>query len=115
MSGELGQVTVVVFQKVSVDRYVGIAADHTSKRAVRPAGRPSVPVMDLTVCGRLGKINRRGVHFGGQHRGERAVLADVLAASRRDHRRHPIVDDEPQRESPQVTDPRMEYTGYPSQ
>jgi len=115
VSGELGQVTVVVFQEVSVDRDVGLAADHTGKRAVRPAGRPPVPVVDLTVGGRLGIVNRRGVHFGGQHRGERAVLADVRAARRRDHRRHPIVDDEPQRESPQVTDPRMEYTGYPSQ
>lgn len=112
MSSELGQVTVVVFQKVSVDRDVGLSSDHLCKRAVRSSGHPSVTVKELTVSGRLGNVNRRGVHFGGQHSGERAVLADVRAALRLDHRRHPIVDDEPQRESPQVSDPRMEYTWY---
>jgi len=115
VSGELGQVTVVVFQKVSVDRDIGLAADHPGKRAVRLSGYPLVPVTNLTVRGRLGNVNRRGVHFGSKHRGERAVLADVRAAHLLDYRRHPIVDDEPQWESPQVTYPRMEYTGYPSQ
>lgn len=104
MSGKLGQVTVVVFQKMSVDRNVGPAADHPRKRAVRPAASPPVSVIDLTVDGRLGNINRCGVHFGSQHRGERAILADVRAVPHRDYRRYPIVDDEPQRESPQVSD-----------
>jgi len=115
VSGKLGQVTVVVFQKVSIDRNVGPAADHPRKSAVRPAVSPLVPVIDLTVGRRLGNVNQRRVHFGGQHRGERAVLADVRAAPRRDYRRYPIVDDEPQRELPQVSDSRMQYARYSSQ
>lgn len=115
MSGKLGQITVVVFQKVSVDRNVGPATNHPRKSAVRPAASPPVSVIDLTVGGRLGNVNRRGVHFGSQHRGERAVLADVRAAPHRDYRRYPIVDDEPQRESPQVSDSRMQYAWNSSQ
>lgn len=64
VSGKLSQVTVVVFQKVSVDRNVGPAANHPRKRAVRPATSPPISVIDLTVDGRMGNVNRSGVHFG---------------------------------------------------
>lgn len=114
MSGEFGQVAAIVLQKVSVDWDVCPAVDHPGERAVRPVGRPPVPVIDFTVGGRLGNVNRRCVHFGGQHRGERAVLADVRAAFRRDHRWHPAVDHEPQWEPLQVYEPRMQYAGYAS-
>jgi len=77
VSGELGHVTVVVFQKVAIDRDVGRAVHDAGERAVRPVAGPPVPVIDLAVVGRLGHVHRCRVHLGGQQRGERAVLSHV--------------------------------------
>lgn len=102
MSGELGRVTVIVLEKVSVYRHVGPSVyDAGERAAVRAVAGALVTVRDLAAVRRLGHVHRRGVHPVGQHRGERAVLSDVrrvaAVVQHAHHRRRPVVDHEPQR------------------
>lgn len=110
MSGEFGHVTVVVLQKVPVDRHVGPAVYHVGKRPVSPVRGTPVPVRYFTIIGPFRTVNRRGVHLGGQYSGKSAVLSHVCATvCRRHHRRQPFVDHEPKREPVKVPDPRPQY------
>lgn len=113
MSGELGRVTVVVFQKVTVGRDVGVAIYHAGKRAISPIARPLVSVIDFTAGRRVENVNGRSVHFGDQHRGERAVLSRVRAAFGRYHRRRAFADGDPERKPVHVLGPRPQYVRYP--
>lgn len=112
MSGEFSRVTVIVLQKVSVDRNVSPAFYHPRKRSICLLVRPFVPVIDFSGVGQIVNVHRSSVHFGRKNGGERAVLSDVRAALCRDHCRRSIINHEPQWVSVKVSDLRPKYSWY---
>lgn len=104
MSGEFGRVTVIVLQKVSIDRNVGSAMYDSRERPVRLITYSFVSVIDFAGICKLGDVHRRGVHLVRQYGGERAVLSDVFSAVRDHHCWRSMVNEEPQREPAKVFD-----------